>query len=299
MESRQYSFGAAPSNVDLRDFTFKGDMALPTLAPQKGGDRYEPEDIEDQHRVGICTAISLTQNARKALGMKLSADFQYLLQKKYHDGNWREGSSARSALHIAKTYGMLPEQYWTFTTEADRKLGYARYIAKLQAIPKEEIERLLKIAADYKLAGYAQVPIDRNKLFDAIDQSQAGIIVRFVVGCEWYTAPIEPLRRAQNPISGHLITMCNYDGMSYRLANSWGDDWASKGTAYSNLTTYQPTEAWIPYYNALPPSIEEQKKKLLTLQGELVALIQKLIAMLNLQKGGLMSRIARATGFSL
>lgn len=282
MEPRIYSTGAEPSPLDIRDFKYIPDKAALT-APQKGGERYAPEDIEDQHRVGICTAISLTMNARKALGLKFSADFQYLLQKKFYDKNWREGSSARSALTIAKNYGMLPEEHWSHTTEADRKLSYSRYIEKLKAIPDEEIDRLIKIANGFKLAGFAQVPIDRDKLASAVDESRAGLIVRFVVGREWYTAPIEPLRRAVTPISGHLITYCNYDGMSYRVANSWGDDWADKGTAYSLLTTYQPTEAWIPYYNDLPDPIQKQKDELNTLLGQLLTLVQKMVAILNLK----------------
>lgn len=283
MKPRTYSTGAESSPLDIRDFKYIPDKGA-LAAPQKGGERYAPEDIEDQHRVGICTAISLTMNARKALGIKFSADFQYLLQKKFYDKNWREGSSARSALTIAKNYGMLPEEHWTHTTEADRKLSYSRYIEKLKDISDEEIDRLLKIAEGYKLAGFAAVPINRDKLASAVDESRAGLIVRFVVGREWYTAPIEPLRRAVSPISGHLITYCNYDGMSYRVANSWGDDWADKGTAYSLLQIYQPTEAWIPYYNDLPDPIQKQKDELNTLLGQLLTLVQKLVVLVNLKK---------------
>lgn len=284
MEPKFYATGAEPSPIDLRDFTYKLDKATLT-APQKGGERYQAEDIEDQLRVGICTAISLTMNARKALGIKFSADFQYLLQKKFFDKNWTEGSSAKSALHMAYTYGFLPEEEWKHTTQADRKLSYSKYIAKLKAIPEAEITRLIAIANKHKyLSGYAQVPVDRDKMFSAIDESQAGLIARYNLGREWYTDPIEPLRKPISVISGHLITMCNYDGMSYRLANSWGDDWADKGTAFSNLNTYQPTEAWIPYYASLPPVIEDQKKQLDSLYGQILTLLQKMVALLNIKK---------------
>lgn len=287
-EEQIYATGAEPSSVDDRDFIY-----IPDKANIKGGERYQTHDIEDQHRVGICTAISLTQNARKATKQAFSADFQYLLQKKFHDKNWNEGSSARSALHIAKTYGFLPLYEWTHTTLADRKLSYAKYIAKLQAVSDAEIERLLKIAANHKiLAGYAQVPIDRDLLANAIDESKAGLITRFVVGREWFTAPVEPLRKAAVPISGHLITISNYDGNSYRVANTWGDDWADNGTAYSSLLTYQPTEAWIPYYNVLPAPIVEQKKKLTakqekelkSLQNRVLTLLKRIGVILNLAK---------------
>lgn len=280
-EEKVYATGAEPSSVDIRDFTYK-----PDKANKKGGERYNAEDIEDQHRVGICTAISLTQNARKATGIEYSADFQYLLQKKFYDKNWNEGSSARSALHIAKTYGMLPQNEWRHTMESDRKLSYSRYIAKLKNVSDAEIDRLLKIAANYKIAGYAQVPINRDLLAAAVDESAAGLIARFLCGSTWYSSnkEIEPLRMPNPVVSGHLVTYSNYDGMSYRIANTWGDDWADKGTAYSLLQTYQPTEAWIPYYNKLPDPIKEQKEKLESLQGQLLTLLQKLVALLNLKK---------------
>ncbi len=283
-----YGTGAEPSVIDERDFIY-----IPDKANKKGGERYKAQDIEDQHRVGICTAISLTQNARKATGVAFSADFQYLMQKKFYDKNWNEGSSDRSALHTAKTYGFLPQNEWTHTDMSDRKGSYAKYVAKLQKVSDAEIERLIAIAAKYKLlAGYASVPVDRDLIANAIDESKAGLITRFVVGREWYTAPVEPLRKAVAPISGHLITMCNYGGNSYRVANTWGSDWADSGTAYSSFLTYTPTEAWIPYYNVLPAPIQEQKKKLTekqekelkSLMGKLLTLKKKISAILNLTK---------------
>lgn len=284
IEDNIYATGADSSPVDERDFIY-----IPDKANVKGGERYKPEDIEDQHRVGICTAISLTQNAKKALKVSFSADFQYLLQKKFYDKNWNEGSSARSALHTAKTYGFLPQNEWTHTSLSDRKLSYEKYITKLQAVADAEIERLLAIAANYKLlAGYAQVPIDRDLLANAIDESKAGLITRFVVGREWWTAPVEPLRKAVSPISGHLITICNYDGNSYRVANTWGDGWCDNGTAYGSLLTYQPTEAWIPYYNVLPAPIQEQKKKLSERQEKEVKKIEKKILTLLKKLGAIL-----------
>lgn len=283
---RVFSFGAEPSGIDIRDFEYIPDKATITRAPLAGGERYKREDIEDQYAVGICTAISLTQNARKALGKKFSADFQYLMQKKFYDKNWNEGSSGRASLHTAYTFGFLPAEHWTHTTDSDRKRSYSAYIAKLKAIPDSEIERLKRIAAAHKcLAGYAPVPIERDRLADAVNESRSGLIARFVVGREWYTRPIEPLRKPQKVISGHLITYSNYNGSSYRLANTWGDDWADDGTAYGLLGLYKPTEAWIPYYKDLPAPIAEQKDKLDSLYGDLLTLLQRLVGVLNIKKG--------------
>lgn len=267
--SRQpkYGTGALPSKTDLRDFTY-----VPDKANWKGGTRYEPEDIEDQSRVGICTAISLTQNARKATGVKYSADFQYLLQKKYIDLNWEEGSSARSALKVASKYGLLPEKYFKY--KISRKQSYAKYIKQLQAIPQEDIDKLLKRCI--KIKGYASVPVDRDMIANAIDESEAGLIVRFVLGSEWWTKPIEPLRPPKTVISGHLTIMSNYTGGSYRIANTWGDDWADKGTAYSLFKDYAPTEAWIVYYNETTKALEKQ----LSRKGSVLNKIKKFVSRL-------------------
>lgn len=248
----KYSTGAIESKKDLRDFSY-----IPDKANWKGGTRYEPEDIEDQSRVGICTAISLTQNARKATGVKYSADFQYLLQKKYVDGNWEEGSSIRSALRVASKYGLLPEKYFKY--KISRTQSYARYIKKLQSIPQAEIDSLLKRCIPIK--GYASVPVTRDFLANAIDESEGGLLVRFVLDSHWWTKPIEPLRPPKNVISGHATIISNYTGGSLRIANTWGDDWADKGTAYFLLKDYSPTEAWIVYYKETTKSIEKQIKK--------------------------------------
>lgn len=280
------TFGAHDSPFDIRTFT------APTkpYTNQKGGTRYQPEDIEYQSNVGICTAISLTQNARKALGQKFSADFQYLIQKKYYDFNWDEGSSIFSSLKAAKGIGLLPEEEWTHTTQADRDLPYSQYIAKLQAIPMAEIARLILIANQHKIQGYASVPVNRDAQALAIDGSRAGILVRFAVGKEWYTdvngtttwdaTKIEPLRPPKQVISGHAITVSNYDGGSFRVANTWSKEWAEGGTAYYVFTQYSPTECWAVYYTAdtLPPVIQTKLQARESFGGKILDLIQKLIA---------------------
>jgi len=270
-----YSTGAKKSPYDIRTLSY-----VPTKGGIKGGERYEIEDIENQHRVGICTSISMTMNAGKALGKDFSADFQYLLQKRYTDGNWTEGSSAFSALKVGNKYGFLLQKYWKHTTIEDRKLPYHEYIEKLKAVPDSEIDRLLEISKKYKLAGYARVKVRRDDLANAIDESKTGLISRFSLGDEWYKSPIEPLRRAKVIVSGHLVTISNYSGGSFRIANSWGDTWADKGTAYFLLRNLRPTEAWIPYYNELPKEVEEQKVDKQSVKGQILNLIQQIIVLI-------------------
>lgn len=271
-----YSTGADKSPKDLRTFAY-----VPDPAQMTGGTRYKASDIDDQHKVGICTAIHLTQNAGKALGIEFSPDFQYLLQKKEYDKNWNEGSSIFYALKVAKNFGLLPIEKFKYIKEADRKLPYDLYIKKLQAIPDKEIERLKKSASKNKLLAYASVPIDRDMLANAISESESGILVRFDLGKEWWTKPIEPLRPPKEIVSGHATIICNYDGGSFRIANTWGSDWADKGTAYFLLKNYKPTEAWIPYYTKTSSGVDAQQEKLKSLQGRAITLLQQFVKLLQ------------------
>src|ERR1035437_1568980 len=164
--------GASPSPIDSR--TAKHSVLTTiTTAPIKGGYDYSVSQIDNQRRVGICTAISLTQNRERANGKKYSADFQYLLQKKYYYGNWNEGSSILNALKVGKKYGFLPAELWTHTVEADRDLSYSQYISKLQ-LTDAEVLRLTGLCVD-NLLGYASINVaDPQALARAIVDSDAG-----------------------------------------------------------------------------------------------------------------------------
>lgn len=248
-------FGAIESPKDKR--TVKSNTLTLATPLVKGGFEYTKDDILDQDKVGICTAISLIQNRNKANSKKYSADFQYLLQKKYYDLNWFEGSSILSALKVGKKFGFLLESDWTYTTQEDRLLTYEKYIAKLQAIPEKEIERLLKLCVD-KIGGYASVIIQPQDIAKAIDSSEAGLLARYEVGKEWFTSKkgksswkekdISPLRPPKEIISGHAIGQVYYnyekDNRSV-LANTWGIEWARNGCADVIWDNYVPTELWL------------------------------------------------------
>lgn len=273
----KYSTGCEKSPYDVRTF------ASPVMAyvKQKGGKRYNPKDIESQKKVGICTGISKTQKARKEKEMKFSADFQYLCQKKYYDKNWKEGSSIFHALKVAKNIGLLPEEEWTLTTLEDRKLPYHEYIKKLQSLNTIEFNRLIKIANNYKIKAYAKIPVTRNAMAQAIDDSNSGILARFAIGQEWWVEPIEPLRRAKYAISGHAVIITNYDGESFRIANTWGSRWADKGTAYFLLCNYTPTECWQVWYKdeKIPKEIEKKLESRGSIIGKILNLLQQIIVL--------------------
>jgi hypothetical protein len=269
-----YATGANVSPYDIRTFQWK-----PATVNIRGGKRYEAKDIGNQHRVGICTAISLTENARKATGIAYSADFQYLLQKKFVDKDWDEGSSLFSALKVAQSIGLLPVDKFSWVTEKDRELPYHQYIEKLKLVPDSEIERLKHYATP--ISAYASIPTDRDSLARAIDESSAGVLCRYALGSEWWTSPIEPLRPPRQFISGHAVTDSNYDGNSFRIANSWGREWADNGTAYRLHKTYTPTEAWMVYYNSPPKVIVKQQESREALKGKILDLLQMIITLIQ------------------
>ncbi len=254
------SLGAHKSPIDPRTITHdsitRGGVPL-----VKGGYTYATTEIEHQHTVGICTAISIIQNRQKVHGRKYSPEFQYLLQKKYYDPNWIEGSSLFSALKVGKKYGFLPIELFKdlngvpYATEADRFLPYPQYIAKLEAISEAEIQRLITLCVD-KIFGYASVNVgDAQAIALAINQSEAGILCRIEVGSEWYTPswfpqdinPIRPPTPATDQ-GGHAIIDASFDYSMVEkntLANTWGTTWNMQGCGDILLDKYSPTEGWI------------------------------------------------------
>lgn len=242
----------------------KHDASAPTPLIS-GGYPYLPSDIENQHGVGICTGGDIVQNAEKALGKKLSIDFQYLLEKKFYDLDWDEGSSILSSLKVAKNYGFLPLELFTWITEQDRLLSYNQYIAKLKAIPDVEVQRLIGLCVN-KLQGYAIVNTDAQSLATGIIASRSGLLTRYEVTDEWWTdingnttydpLKIDPLRHSHPIIDGHAIGTSTFDFSVYQKfghPNTWGVEYANQGTIHTNHATYKCTEAWIPYYDQTPP----------------------------------------------
>jgi len=251
MNEQPLGTGAIESKVDPRTIRHE-DVAMGGAPLVSGGVAYLPEDIEHQHYVGICTAISLTQNRAKANGRKYSAEFQYLCQKKYYDGNWTEGSSILNALKVGKNIGFLPAELWTATTEQDRLLPYFQYVAKLRVIPDSEVLRLINLCVD-KLPGYASVDVtDPQKIAQAINDSDAGILCMYRAGDTWFIPSwlpkdINPLRKPNPWTSGHAITMSMFDytsALMQKLANTWGTLWDLLGNADINWSNYPMQEAW-------------------------------------------------------
>lgn len=258
-----FGTGAVKSPKDPRTVKVSVMAAEPLI---KGGVEYRPQDIEHQHKVGICTAISMVQLRQRKTGKKYSPEFQYLMQKREYDGNWDEGSSIFHALKVAKNIGFLEKGHWTFTNENDRLLPYSQYIAKLKAIPQEGIYRLAGkkikdkdgkdvwvggLTVDH-IPGYGQLDeSDSQSIAKGIDESDAGILCMY--GCSdawwlpsWFPKDINPLRR-KSFTSYHAIVMSMFDyskKVMQKVSNTWGVEWCMNGNADIEHTKYAPIEAW-------------------------------------------------------
>lgn len=279
---KYYATGAEPSPYDVRLFKYAPKLDLATaIQTYDGGEKWGPAYIDNQYKVGICTAIALTMKAKRYFNKDFSPDFQYLLQKKFKDKNWNEGSSAYHAILVGYQYGFLPKKYWTWTKENDRKLSYSQYIKKLQAVPDAEIERLLEIAKQYKVTAFAQTPVERDAMAVATLKCD-GLLVRFVIDETWYSMNIgkkDKLTNTGKNKSGHIVNDVRFSGDSRRIVNSWGQDWSEDGTAYYLLDEMRPTEAWSVWFGEYPPEIEKQKEEKEKAIGQLKELLQKVVAL--------------------
>ena len=122
-----FGSGALESAKDYRTLDHAA-IGLPQIK-SIGGLRYPASIIMHQHKIGICTAISLVQNVRMATGVLYSEDFQYLLQKKFIDGDWMEGSSPFSAVKAAHKYGLLRAEYMPTILSMQPDISYPDYVS--------------------------------------------------------------------------------------------------------------------------------------------------------------------------
>lgn len=286
--------GAFPSDIDERDFPYKKILTQAgPLSPQFEID-YSGQEVLNQGKKGICTAISICQMVEKMYGIKLSYAFLYRVGKKFIDGNTTEGSAIRSMLKAAQKYGLPRYELAPY----DINQSYADFMNMPDFAPEVYADAL-----KHKIGSYAPVPVEPVALMEAMSNTPYGLITRMEVGKEWYTAPdgriswadkdIDPLRRPQVVISGHAILNKGYDArtadIKFHDRNTWGATWADNGEAWFYFKEYAGffTEAWV-----ISDVDAEEIKRLLQVKLSLTQqaldlakqLLVKLLAKLNLKK---------------
>lgn len=252
------------SPKDSRNYIHKGDMSG-GLPPTHS---IPYANVLHQRKVGVCTAMSLVQQANRHYGQKFSTDFQYYLQKTQFDGNWFEGSSLLSELTIAKKFGLLPIEHLPSIIDEFPNITYDEYVKVLHERIFHQLDELKAFASQHKIAGYASVKIDDTSIAQGIYTSSEGILTRFEVTKAWWTAPnglvswkyedISPLKVYPPVVSGHAISATGYDFTTQKLVtltNTWSKEWCKDGTAQTLLNYLRPTEAWVIYWDTVPPEV--------------------------------------------
>jgi hypothetical protein len=261
-----------PSPKDARNYVHIGDLA--GALPETFDIPYT--DIFHQRKIGVCTAASIIQQANRHFNTKFSVDFQYYMQKLMFDGNWNEGSSLLAELTIVNNYGLLALKHFPSIIDEFPNITYDEYISVLKERIEPQIDILKAFAAQNKIKGYASVKIDDDSIMQGIYTSSEGILVRLEVTKAYWTAlnglsswkyeDISPIQYYPPVISGHAASFTGYDFISKKLAticNTWSTSWGKNGTAQIDLSISQtrPTEAWVVYWNEIPPTVIIPTKK--------------------------------------
>lgn len=227
------------------------------------GKPIKPGCILDQNRVGICTSISNVQGVYDKTGIRMSEDFQYLLQKKYFDGAWYEGSSVFNSLRASMKYGYLRKEIFDKYFVRDPNEDYATYSARLKQIAdNEQLMTELLAQCEFLLLGYTQLENTYSAISTAVSDVDNVVICRFTCGWTWFYRiindiryncwqgeSIEPIEEPKAldsfPITGHAILIPFIKDAVFKVGNTWSSAWCADGHASIN---YYPTEAYKMYF---------------------------------------------------
>jgi hypothetical protein len=255
--------GAIESEKDNRTIKEKSSLLDYFSFPKDGGKAIKLECILDQHRVGICTAISNIEIVYDRTGIRYSEDFQYLLQKKYFDGGWFEGSSVFNSIKASHKYGYLRKEIFDQFFQRNPNEDYANYSARLKSIADNETMMTDLLArCEKKMQGYTKLDNTLPAIAKAIDDTENGVLARFTCGWSWFyklingvtrncwdgevIEPIsEPVALSTFPITGHAVSLPFYKMGGLFVGNSWGIGWCKDG--HANID-YMPTEAYKLYF---------------------------------------------------
>lgn len=268
--------GANDSINDTRNVKEVSTMSSASVLSGEGGKKIKPECILDQNRVGICTAISNVQAVFDRTGARYSEDFQYLIQKKYFDGAWYEGSSVLNSLKASLKYGYLPKAIFDGYFARNENEDYATYSARLKTIADNEtLMQLLLSKCEFPLKGFTQLQNNLPAIAEAIFDQDNIVLVRYTCGSSWFykiinairyscwegenIEPItDPIGTATFPLTGHAVSLPYINNGIIETGNTWSKNWCLDGHAKLD---YMPTEAYKMYFKNFDDSLPLPIKK--------------------------------------
>lgn len=225
--------GWKPNLKDERDLGFEvlGLSSL-KLSEEKDLSKYLSK-ILNQGNTSSCVvhfiahAIMILENKAGVAYNPVSRLFLYYNSRKYHNGQKSDsGTYIRTALKMMAKLGAPDESYWPFVTGIlNSKVnkqpswnaymrGYSRRDGIYVTIQEEGVERLKAI----ETAIDAELPVgfgtDVN--VDYLDDEGPDVV--------YHPAKNDEIA------GGHAQTIIGYDKDTYKVLNSWGNEWRTGGT---------------------------------------------------------------------
>ncbi|MDE1920892.1 MAG: C1 family peptidase [Candidatus Omnitrophica bacterium] len=219
-------YGWVPDRPDHRDYLYSA-IAPKIKLPSRVDLRSEDSPIENQGRLGSCTANALAGNLQflEEINGKSYKDLSRLFiyyNERSIEGTvgYDSGAMIRDGIKSLAKYGVCPESAWPYDiSQFTRKPATACY--------KEALKR--RIVSYHRLATLSEM---LNCLADGFP---------FVFGFSVYesfespkvaqTGIVPMPKRSEKVLGGHAVMAAGYDQKQKRfiVRNSWGTQWGQAG----------------------------------------------------------------------
>ena len=272
VEYRGWISNVAQSPADDRDYTYTPPI---TTVPSATDYRLLAKDIEDQGKIGSCTANSVVSAGEFYLESdnrftNLSRLFLYYNTRKAENRLGQEGAVLRNALKAAQKTGICEESQWPYIES------------------KAEVEPDSSCYAGTRLLDrYERITIDVADYMKALNHTKAalaeGLPVVFAayITKQWLTMSgtlqqqrlkYMGLASSKYPqVGAHAMTIVGYDDAldGFIVENSWGTSWGDNGYGVLPYTRIRDAfEIWairgfdgitmtpaVPVTYKMPPSV--------------------------------------------
>lgn len=253
IDYKQYKLGAFKSPPDERDYNISRLISqLPSTTEPDVFEYDYSEYIKDQGNIGQCVSASgsatreIKEKEQTGEYKKFSMGFNYGYRK---DTEWQgAGMFPRDYLKGLLDFG-IPEHHM-FPIEYE--------VPKIQQeVQKSNIVEILKNAYPNRITGYARV-YNPTEIKLALRTLGALMVVVPVYSSFYKTSKYNPVvpvpnENKENFNGSHAMCIVGYDNNKrlFKVANSWGKDWAEKGFCYFDYD-WPFWEIWAITDNILP-----------------------------------------------
>jgi len=221
------AYGWKPDLPDHRDFVYSKLFAMPVTLPKTVDLRPKCSPMENQRRLGSCTAQALVgaleflENLKNMPFMDLSRLFVYY-NERVIEGTvlWDSGAMLRDGVKTLQQQGVCNEKSWPYII--------IRYKCK-------PWKKCYADALNHQITAYERI--------NTLDEMRACLAdgYPFVFGFSVYssfeslevsrTGVVNMPQPGERLLGGHAVMAVGYndDDQRFIVRNSWGTDWGQKG----------------------------------------------------------------------